>query len=141
MHTATVRRAPALLAALAALALGACQTTGSSGPAAGSLQTSQPGDAGLSCEQLAAQIGEMDTILGRGNDAAGAAFAADAGTAAATQAALYSGAGSSIPFLGMFGNAATSMARQQAEQQEQRRRQAEMRRISLMGLYQGKGCG
>lgn len=112
------------------------------------LQISQPGDGAMTCPQLAAEVGRMDQIASDAqtakNEAESSGRMAEVAGSAATNAALYSGALGSVPGLGLFGRAIEgtmkSNAEATAQQQEQRVQNAQMRRVSLMGIYQGKGC-
>jgi hypothetical protein len=112
------------------------------------LQISQPGDGAMTCAQLAAEVGRMDQIASDAqtakNDAESSGRMAEVAGGVATNAALYSGALGSVPGLGLFGRAiegtVKSNAESTAQQQEQRVQNAQMRRVSLMGIYQGKGC-
>ncbi|MED5548761.1 MAG: hypothetical protein VX529_05315 [Pseudomonadota bacterium] len=135
-----------LTAAMALLAAG-CATT-SSEPATALLQVNSPGDADMTCEQLSAEIGRMDQMMGSDMQAAANAeargSAAAAGTSAAISAAAYSGALGRVPGLGFAANAAGGHAQAQAQAEAERReenvRRAELRRTSLMGIYQGRDC-
>jgi hypothetical protein len=112
------------------------------------LQISYPTDGGLSCDGLTTEIARMDSIMGISSDAAaqaqGTARATELGVGVATNAALYSGALGRVPGLGMFGNAAASVAKSRAAAKEaeaaERIRTAENRRAMLMGMYAGKSC-
>ncbi|MBO6765155.1 hypothetical protein [Maricaulis sp.] len=136
-----------LTAAMALMAAG-CATTSSSEPATALLQVNSPGDADMSCEQLSAEIGRMDQMMGADMQAAANAeargSAAAAGTSAAINAAAYSGALGRVPGLGFAANAAGGHAQAQAQAEAERReenvRRAELRRTSLMGIYQGRDC-
>jgi hypothetical protein len=139
-----------LLSGLAgtSLLLAGCATTAGSTTAAAALQVSYPGDADMSCEALAAEIDRMDMMMAASEqaaiDAENRGNAAATGAGLATNAALYSGALGRVPGLGFAANAAGQHARTQAEAEAERReedaRTAELRRTSLMGIYQGRDC-
>jgi hypothetical protein len=139
-----------LSACAAALSLGACSATASGGGAdlAPLIQVSQPGDAQMSCEQLTTEIAAMDAAIAEQRqaavDAERSGQVAATGAGVATNAALYSGALGRVPGLGLAANAAAGQAQARAQAEAERReenaRNAEMRRTSLMGIYQGRGC-
>jgi hypothetical protein len=112
------------------------------------IQVSQPNDANLTCEQLFAEIGTMDQILGQAqqNQANAASSSATAGAvgSAATNAALYSGALGRVPGLGFLAGGAQRLMQQNAEakaaEAAKLQQDATMRRTMLMGMYTGKGC-
>ncbi len=113
------------------------------------LQLSYPTDASMSCEQINAEMAHMDQVMGVSNgaiaNAEGAARGAETAASLGVNAALYSGALSRVPGLGMFANAAASQARASAQAKAQREAQtiqvAQQRRAVMGGLYQGKSCG
>jgi len=145
----TITRITALgaSAAIALMAAG-CATSSSAAPETALLQVSSPGDADMTCDELSTEIARMDAMMGA--DMQAAADAEARGNAAATgadvavNAALYSGALGRVPGLGMAANAAGGHARAQAQAEAERReenaRRAELRRTSLMGVYQGRDC-
>lgn len=112
------------------------------------LQLSYPADAAMSCEQIMAEMGRMDQLMGLSNgaiaNAEGAARGAETAASLGINAALYSGALGRVPGLGMFANAAASQAKASAAAKAQREAQniqvAQQRRAVMGGLYQGK-CG
>ncbi len=123
-----------------AFLLAACQTTGQQQ----SLQVQQPGDASMSCAELAGEIGAMDQVIGEANAAETEGQLTGAGIAVAEQAAIYGGAGAALGralpaasvlsgFLGSTQQAAQQSAKERAQA-------AQLRRTSLMGIYQGRGC-
>jgi len=138
-----------LMTSMAGLLIGACTSTvGTSPELAPLLVTNQAGDGDLSCEQLAAEIQRMDTIMAQAmqSEANAETSGAVAGTAtnAAVNTALYSGALSRVPGLGFAANAAGGIAQQQAKAQAERAaenaRRAELRKTALVGVSTGKGC-
>ena len=147
-HLQSTTRIGLVLAA--ALMASACTATagGGSSNLAPLIMVSQPGDANMSCEQLTTEIAAMDATMAEHRQAADSAVrsgeAMGTGAQVATNAALYSGALSRVPGLGMAANAAAGQARAraqaEAERQEENARNAQMRRTALMGVYQGKGC-
>lgn len=115
---------------------------------ADSIQISQPGDGAMSCVQLATEVGRMDQIVSGAEKAKSNAESngrmANVAGSVATNAAVYSGVLGSVPGLGFFGSAVEGAVKADAEaeakQQAQTVQNAQMRRVSLMGIYQGKGC-
>jgi hypothetical protein len=134
-------------AAIGLLAAG-CATSSGAEPETALLQVNSPGDADMSCEALETEIARMDAMMGADMQAAADAeargSAAGAGASAAISAAGYSGALGRMPGLGFAANAAAGHAQAQAQAEAERReenaRRAELRRTSLMGIYQGRGC-
>jgi len=135
------------VAVIAAAALSACAGAPASQQTA-MLQVSYPDDAQMDCEAIKTEMTRMETIMAQSNQAKANAQTsgqvASTAAGAATNAALYSGALSRVPGLGLFANAASGLAQaganQTAAQREQEAKTAEMRRTSLNGLYVGKGC-
>lgn len=130
------------------LALAASLVAVSAAQAQVPLQMSYPTDASMSCEQLMAEMGRMDQLMGLSNgaiaNAEGAARGAETAASLGINAALYSGALGRVPGLGMFANAAASQAKASAAAKAQREAQtiqvAQQRRAIMGGLHQGK-CG
>ena len=145
----TITRITALgaSAAIALLAAG-CATSSGAEPETALLQVSNPGDANMTCDELSTEIARMDAVMGADMQAAADAeargSAAGAGASAAITAAGYSGALGRVPGLGFAANAAAghaqSQAQAEAERREENARRAELRRTSLMGIYQGRDC-
>lgn len=143
---------PLFFAPVLVLALSACSTTVS--PSGGTtelaplLMANQPGDGSMSCEQISAEIDNMNLMIAEAEQASANAeasgAAAGAATGAAVNAALYSGALGRVPGLGFAANAAGGLAQQQAQAQAERQaenaRRAELRRTALTGISAGKGC-
>ena len=133
---------------LAASAVTGCATTGSSEPQTALIQVHNPGDSAMTCPELETEIAEMDALMAAEMQSAANAEArgdtAATGANVATNAALYSGALGQVPGLGFAANAAAghsqAQARAEAERREENARRAELRRTSLMGIYQGRGC-
>ena len=132
----------------AVLAIAASLVAASAAQAQVPLQMSYPADAAMSCEQLMAEMGRMDQLMGVSNgaiaNAEGAARGAETAASLGINAALYSGALGRVPGLGMFANAAASQAKAMAAAKAQREAQtlqvAQQRRAVMGGLHQGK-CG
>jgi hypothetical protein len=137
-----------LVTAIAAVAL--MNAAGASAQTAlpTTIQVSQPGDAAMDCPALTAEIAQMDQIIGQAQQNQGNAQTngqvAGAVGAAATSAALYSGALGSVPGLGFLArgaeNAARARAEQQAKQNEKLAADATQRRTMLMGIHTGRNC-
>ncbi|NQE60429.1 SH3 domain-containing protein [Caulobacter sp. RHG1] len=132
----------------AALAISAGFLAVSAAHAQVPLQMSYPADASLSCDQIMAEMGRMDQLMGVSNgaiaSAEGAARGAETAASLGINAALYSGALGRVPGLGMFANAAAAQAKASAAAKAQREAQtiqvAQQRRAIMGGLHQGK-CG
>lgn len=113
------------------------------------LQLSYPADASMSCEQILAEMTRMDQLMGVSNgaiaSAEGAARGAETAASLGINAALYSGALSRVPGLGMFANAAAAQAKASAAAKAQREAQtlqlAQQRRAIMGGLHQGRCAG
>lgn len=118
--------------------LGACQTTGTTTAAIPNGLT--PSDSKMTCAQIENEFAQLDQIITAAGNAQMNTQMANAGAAAATQTAIMSGAGSSIPFIGGFANLGTSIASANSQNQQQQAQAAMNRRNQLLGLAQGKGC-
>jgi hypothetical protein len=113
------------------------------------LQVSYVTDAGLTCEQLTAEITRMEEIAGisaqNARNAENQGAMATGATSVAVNAALYSGALGAVPGLGLFANFAGQAARRNAEAraraEAERIRVAQQRHSLLTGIYQGRQCG
>ena len=137
---------PLVMAGL--IALGAA-TTGCAGGSqsnisAAQLQTNQPGDANLTCDQIRTQISEMNDILGIAENDTRTFQAMGLAQDAAINAALYSGAlgsaASSVPFLGQAISVMGSVQNMNQQEKERLAQQAANRRNVLTGIYAGKNC-
>lgn len=126
--------------AFASILLTACGGGSSAPPIA----ANQPGDANLTCEQITGQINEMNELLGIAQGDMRSADTMGLTTDLAVQAAVSSGAlsslGGSVPFLGSAINAAGAMNNASRAAAEERAEQAVNRRNVLTGIYAGKGC-
>lgn len=98
------------------------------------------GDKDMSCAEIAAEIEELNAIEAAAGDAKMTDDVAKAGTGAAVNAALYSGAGSSIPLFGSLANVATAVTSANAENAKERAEDAEKRTIKLETIADMKGC-
>lgn len=121
-----------VFAAAAAVLLAGCQTTGGGA----SLQTHKPGDSAMGCEEIAQEIAAMDQIIGDADASETQRQMTESGVAVAQTAAIHSGAGNIVPGANLVGGL-LSMGTQGAKDQKEK---ATLRRTSLMGMYQGKGC-
>lgn len=136
---------PLAAAALAALPVAASAQQRVEAP----LMVSYPTDSSMSCEHLVTEISRMEQIVGisaqSAQNAQNQGQMAEAAAGVAVNAALYSGALSRVPGLGLFANAAGAAARRNAEARAQAEAQriqvAEQRRTLLTGIYQGRQCG
>lgn len=110
--------------------------------AAQDAQVIRLGDESLSCEAIVAQADEAVAIMGAApaGGVLGSSAAVNAATSAAVQTAIVSGAGRSIPGIGLAGNMLGAAARRREEQQAAERALAEKRWFYLNGLYQGRNC-
>ena len=125
-------------AAGALLVLSGCTGSGLPGTAPAPIATVQPGDDQLSCQQLTAQMGQMDTIVANASGG-GTGTLANAATSAATQSA------STTSALGQaLGNVASeavsALSTDAAQQQQIEATQAQQRKAHLMDLYTQKKC-
>ena len=136
------------LAGFAATACSSTTSLGGSQQLTPLLVANQPGDSGLSCDEISTEIADMELLMLQSNqnarNAETSGATANAAAGIATNAALYSGALGRVPGLGFAANAAGSMAQQgaqaEAERQAENARTAELRRSALTGIYAGKGC-
>ena len=145
-----VKSVCALLAAAAMLA--GCQTTGAgtqaammgantaTAPAYAPISASQPNDGNKSCEELLAEIGEMEGIVAEANQSQSNAQLTNAGIGIAQSLGLHMGGGSGMLTALQAGGAAGQLTEQQRQQAQARAQLAEVRRQVLTGIYQGKGC-
>jgi len=143
------RTAGAILAVTALL--GGCQTTGigtqaaltganaATGSSYAPISSSQANDGSKSCEQLQAEIGEMEQIAAAANESQGNAQLADAGIGIAQSLGLHFGGSGALSMI-QAGGAASQMTQQQRQEAQARAQQAEVRRQVLSGISQGKGC-
>jgi ABC-type transport system involved in multi-copper enzyme maturation permease subunit len=121
-----------------------CNSTGSS-TASAPIQVNKIGDGQMTCAQIAAEINEMNGILGIAEGEMRNAEMLGITQDVAINAALYSGgfaaAGSSLPYLGAAINAAGAVNNMNRQQAEARAEAAFNRRSVLTGMYAAKGCG
>jgi hypothetical protein len=134
-----------LLTALIISLLGftGCNSTG--GSASAPIQVNKMGDGQMTCEQIVAEINEMNEILGIAEGEVRSAEMLGLTQDVAINAALYSGgfaaAGSSLPYLGAAINAAGQVNQMNKQKAEERATAAFNRRSVLTGMYAAKGCG
>lgn len=99
----------------------------------------------MTCEQIVAEINEMNEILGIAEGEVRSAEMIGLTQDAAINAALYSGgfaaAGSSLPYLGAAINTAGAMNNMNKQKAEERATAAFNRRSVLTGMHAAKGCG
>ena len=98
------------------------------------------GDKNLTCEEIAAEIEELAAIETAAGGAAVANTVTGAAGAAATQGAILSGAGSSIPFIGGIANIASAVSSQNEANAKKEAAKAEKRMIKLETIADMKGC-
>lgn len=145
------RSTGAILAA--ALFLAGCQTTGAGTQAAmagagamaapagyAPIQSSQPNDGTKSCDELLAEISEMEQVAAASAQSESNAAITDAGIGIAQSLGMHFGGGSGMLAAYQASGTASQLTQQQREQAKQRAQQAEVRRQVLSGIYQGKGC-
>ncbi len=133
-----------LCAALTALlTFTGCNSTG--GSATAPIQVNKIGDGQMSCEQIVAEINEMNNILNIAEGEMRSAQVIGLTQDVAINAALYSGAfsaaGSSMPYIGSAIQMAGSINQMNREQAEEQAKAAFNRRSVLTGMYAAKGCG
>ncbi len=94
----------------------------------------------MDCTELTSEMERLNSIV----TAAGGAKTSDTlmggAAAAGTQAAIMSGAGSSIPFVGGFLNAAKSVTSANAESKAEMASEAKNEISRLSGIAEVKGC-
>ncbi len=118
--------------------LGACQTTGTT--TAAIPNGLMPSDSQMSCAEIQNEFAQLDQIITAAGGAQTSAQMTNAGVGVAQNAAIWGGAGSSVPLLGSFGNIASTFTNAQVQTQQQQAQAATNRRNQLLGLAQGKGC-
>jgi hypothetical protein len=138
------KNAIALLVALSAVLLSACNTTGSSGSTA-AIQVNKMGDGSMTCEQIVAETNQMNQILGIAEgemrNAQMLGMTQSAAITAAAHTGALAGAGSAMPYLGSALSVAGSFDQMNQQQAEERATAAFNRRSVLTGMYAAKGCG
>ena len=137
-------RLPAFAALLLSLiAFTGCNTTG--GSASAPIQVNKIGDGQMTCEQIVAEINEMNEILGIAEGEMRNAQVMGLTQDVAINAAVYSGAagaaGSALPYVGSAISVAGSLNNMNKQQAEARAEAAFNRRSVLTGMYAAKGCG
>lgn len=105
-------------------------------------QVIRMGDSALSCREVVVEANAAAEILGGAPEDGvfGSAYAADALTGVATQAALMSGAGRAIPGIGAVGGFMRQRAQQREAELAAQREVAGRRWYWLSGLYEGGQC-
>jgi hypothetical protein len=105
-------------------------------------QVIRMGDSALSCREVIAEANAASEVLGGAPEGGvfDSAYAADAATSVAAQAALMSGAGRAIPGIGAVGGFMRQRAQQREAELAAQREIAEKRWYWLSGLYQGGQC-
>lgn len=131
-----------LIAISILFSLSGCMTTASN-TRVSNIEPQQLGDNNLTCEQIKAQVQEMEQTMRQGglnvtNEAVSSA-ATQAGTQVAMSAAAQA-APSAIPFLGPLIEIASSVSSQKQISAQQLASQAQARRQQLIYLYNSKGC-
>ena len=97
-------------------------------------------DSKMTCAELQVEIEELNGIQTAAGNADTNKAIASAGAAAATQTAIMSGAGSSIPFIGGLANIATTAVNSSAERSKKAAANAEKRLIKLETIAEMKDC-
>jgi len=131
-----------ILAALASAILAGCNTTGTSTQTA--IQANKMGDANMTCQEIEAEVAEMNRILGIAEDEMRGAQALGLTESIAVSGVVYSGAagsaGAAVPYLGHAITAVGQMNEQKKKKAEELARSAYNRRSVLTGMYAAKGC-
>jgi hypothetical protein len=112
------------------------------------LEVSYPGDAAMDCAAIATEVGRMDSLIADASaqvaKADGSAKGAGLASTVAVEGMLRTGVLGRMPGLGQFANAASNMARQNAEKVRANAGQtiqtATTRKAMMSGLYAGKSC-
>ena len=120
-------------ACLVALAMGGCAAVGDPQPIA----SVQPGDSALTCNQLAAQMAEMDRIMAGGTAGTTATVANAASDTASTAAGYLSNMGN---VLGSGAQVAALVGSTAASGQQSQAQMAQQRKQVLMNRYTAKKC-
>jgi len=132
--------------------LAGCQTTGAgtqaammganaaTAPSYAPISASQANDGNKSCEELLAEIGQMEQIVAEANQSQSNAQLTDAGIGIAQSLGMHLGGGSGMLAAYQASGTASQLTQQQRQQAQARAQQADMRRQVLTGIYQGKGC-
>ncbi|NBB79539.1 MAG: hypothetical protein GVY36_08860 [Verrucomicrobia bacterium] len=132
------------MAAAAAALLSGCNTTGTTAARA-PIQANQMGDANMTCQEIEAEVAEMNKILGIAEDEMRGAQALGLTESIAVSGIVYSGAagsaGAAVPYLGHAITAVGQMNEMNKKQAEELARSAFNRRSVLTGMYAAKGCG
>ncbi|HET9019405.1 MAG TPA: hypothetical protein VFN46_07465 [Acetobacteraceae bacterium] len=116
-----------------ALAMGGCAAVGDPQPIA----SVQPGDSALTCNQLAAQMAEMDRIMAGGTAGTAATVANAASDTASTAAGYLSNMGN---VLGSGAQVAALVGSTAASGQQSQAQMAQQRKQVLMNRYTAKKC-
>lgn len=119
-----------LLAAPLLITLAGCMTTGTN------IEASKVTDQKLTCEQIAGELQQMQTIIDDASAHEATAIATGVGASVGGHAANMGGNYMLGSAIGQLANL-TSMSTEQRKEQAQK---AEMRKSTLTGLYVGKAC-
>ena len=105
------------------------------------IAATQPGDAKLTCKQLVKQIDEMDALIGNAQASQAKSKVVSGGFGILQSVVPHFGGsmGGTIGAMQAAGTA-SSVANVGAQNAEQTIQQAQMRRVTLMGIHTGKGC-
>lgn len=94
----------------------------------------------MGCKELDSEMKRLNQIVTAAGDAKVNDTATGAVAAAGTQAAILSGAGSSIPFIGGAFNVAKSVTSANAANKEELAKEAKTEVSRLSGIAEVKGC-
>lgn len=98
------------------------------------------GDTKLSCAEISGEMEELNAIITAAGGANTTNKVTQAGATAAVHGAIYSGAGSSVPFLGGIANVVGAVTSANAENAAKNAANAEKRIIKLETVAEMKGC-
>lgn len=101
------------------------------------IQITKPGDGQMTCEQINAEISEMDAIINTSNSSKSSSQLAGIGASIAGHFAGLAGGGIGAA---VATNGATAVIGQNKQSAEERMQAADQRRTMLMGVHAGKGC-
>jgi hypothetical protein len=122
------------IALSAALLISACQ------PGGGETVSFKTVSQKMSCKEINSEKAKADEVIAKYEEVKSNSDLTNTASGAATNAAIYSGAGSSIPFLGSAMSLASGFASKDLATLERQAKEAEAQKNKLEGLAAGKGC-
>lgn len=101
------------------------------------IQVTKPGDGQMTCEQINAEISEMDTVINTSSSSKSSSQLAGIGASIAGHFAGLAGGGIGAA---VATNGANAVIGKNTQTAEERMKAADQRRTMLMGIHAGKGC-